>query len=234
LADPPLEQVVAKSWEAGLRGTLNEVVSWNAGVFHTKNEDDILFKSTSGATGNTGYFDNVGETLRQGIELGLSGDYGDFSWAANYSYVKAEFRTPFLMSSPNHPNADGNGDIQVQSGDRLPGIPAHNLKLAADYQLTPKFAFGADALINAGQYYRGDESNELDKTGGYTVVNLHADYTVNSNVKFFAKVDNVFDKEYANFGLLGEPDEVFPSMDDPRFQGVGAPRAGWIGIKVSM
>lgn len=234
LADPPLEQVVAKSWEAGLRGTLNDVVSWNAGVFHTKNEDDILFKSTSGATGNTGYFDNVGETLRQGIELGLSGDYGDLSWAANYSYVKAEFRTPFTMSSPNHPNADGNGDIQVQSGDRLPGIPAHNLKLAADYQFTPKFALGADAIINAGQYYRGDESNELGKTGGYTVVNLHADYTVNSNVKFFAKVDNLFDKDYANFGLLGEPDEIFPTMDDARFQGAGAPRAGWIGVKVSM
>ncbi|MDT8371502.1 MAG: TonB-dependent receptor, partial [Gammaproteobacteria bacterium] len=234
LADPPLEQVVAKSWEAGLRGTLNNVVSWNAGLFRTKNEDDILFKSTSGATGNTGFFDNVGETLRKGVELGLSGDYGDLSWAANYSYVKAEFRTPFTMSSPNHPNADGNGDIQVQSGDRLPGIPAHNVKLAADYQFTPKFALGADAIVNAGQYYRGDESNELGKTGGYTVVNLHADYKVTSNIKIFAKVDNLFDKDYANFGLLGEPDEIFPTMDDARFQGVGAPRAGWVGVKVSM
>lgn len=239
LADPPLEQVVAKSWEGGFRGVIADNISWNAGVFHTKNKDDILFISTGGATGNAGYFDNVGETLRQGIELGLSGDYGKVSWAANYSYVDAEFRTPLNISSPAHPNADGNGDIQVQSGDKIPGIPAHNLKLAADYSFTPKFSLGADAIVNSGQYYRGDEANLLDKTGGYTVINLHADYKVTSNIKIFAKVDNLLDKDYANFGLLGEPDEIFDGvdrqlMDNPRFQGVGAPRAGWIGIKVSM
>lgn len=242
LADPPLEQVVAKSWEGGLRGVMAEKISWNAGLFHTTNEDDILFISTGGTTGNAGYFDNVGETLRQGIELGLSGDYGDLSWGVNYSYVDAEFRTPLNMSSPNHPNADGSGDIQVQSGDKIPGIPAHNLKLAADYSFTPKFAFGADAIVNSGQYYRGDEANLLDKMGGYTVINLHADYKVTSNIMVFAKVDNLFDKDYANFGLLGEPDEIFdgssagrsPAMNDPRFQGVGAPRAGWVGIKITM
>jgi outer membrane receptor protein involved in Fe transport len=242
LADPPLDQVVAKSWEGGLRGMINGNISWNAGLFSTTNHDDILFISTGGATGNAGYFDNVGKTRRQGVELGISGETGKLTWAANYSYVDAEFRSNMAISSPNHPNADGYGDIHVKAGDKIPGIPAHNLKLAADYEFTDAFTFGADAIVNSGQYYRGDEANLLDKTGGYTVVNLHADYKVTSHIKIFAKVDNVFDKEYANFGLLGEPDEIFdgssagrsPAMDDPRFQGVGASRAGWLGIKVTL
>lgn len=235
VADPPLEQVVAKSWEGGLRGSLANKIAWNAGLFSATNHDDIIFISTGGTSANTGYFSNVGETRRQGVELGLSGEQGGLSWAANYSYVDAEFRTPLTISSPNHPLADGSGDIQVQSGDKIPGIPAHNLKLATDYAFTPKFALGADAIVNSGQYYRGDEANLLGKTAGYTVINLHADYKLTSNIKLFAKVDNLFDKDYANFGILGDAVPVFgDAMNSNLFQGVGAPRAGWIGIKVTM
>src|SRR5690606_19102435 len=46
LADPPLEQVVAKSWEAGVRGTLWEDLRWHLGGFRTVNHDDILFQTT--------------------------------------------------------------------------------------------------------------------------------------------------------------------------------------------
>ena len=72
LSDPPLKQVVAKTWEAGLKGRLNDLWSgtldWNAGYYHTVNNDDILF-ITSGNLTNTGFFSNVGTTRRQGIEL---------------------------------------------------------------------------------------------------------------------------------------------------------------------
>ncbi|HET7609968.1 MAG TPA: TonB-dependent receptor, partial [Gammaproteobacteria bacterium] len=60
LADPPLEQVVARTLEAGFRGDLKGG-SWHAGVFRTTNDDDILFIS-AGALTNQGFFDNVGET----------------------------------------------------------------------------------------------------------------------------------------------------------------------------
>ena len=242
LADPPLKQVVAKSWEGGVRGVFVEDISWNIGLFSTTNHDDIIFKTTNALAPTEGYFENAGKTRRQGIELGLSAQQGALSWAVNYSYVNAEFRTPLTLNSGAHPDADIAGKIHVQPGDKIPGIPAHNLKLVADYSFTPKLSFGADAIINSGQYYRGDESNQLGEIAGYTLVNLHADYKVTSNIKVFAKVDNLFDKDYANFGLLGEPDEIFdgsspsrsPSMDNPRFQGAGAPRAGWIGIKITM
>jgi iron complex outermembrane receptor protein len=46
----------------------------------------------------------------------------------------------------------------------------------------------------------------------------------------------LFDKNYSSVGLYGEPDEApgLGTLNDERFVGAGTPRAGWIGIKVSM
>ena len=74
VADPPLEQVVAKTLEAGLRGG-NGAIGWHAGIFSTTNHDDILFIS-AGALTNQGYFDNVGRTRRLVAELDASGALG--------------------------------------------------------------------------------------------------------------------------------------------------------------
>ena len=234
LADPPLEQVVAKTWEAGFRGMLYSNIAWNAGVFSGTNHDDIMFVSTGGATGNQGYFDNIGKTRRQGVELGMSGNSGKLSWGANYTYLDATYQSGFALSSPNHPDADGAGDINVKSGDKIPGLPEHSFKADTNYQFTDKFNMGLSALFNSDQYSRGDEVNEMDTIAGYAVFNLRADYQINKNFSVFARVDNLFDKEYENFGLLGEPDEVFPAFDNPQFVGVGAPRGGWIGVKLEM
>jgi hypothetical protein len=49
----------------------------------------------------------------------------------------------------------------------------------------------------------------------------------------FARITNVFDEDYENFGLLGEdPGEILPQLTDkrPLFVGVGAPRAAWVGL----
>ncbi len=241
LADPPLDQVVAKSFEGGLRGNYADMINWNFGLFHTINKDDIIFQSTGGTTGNVGFFDNVGDTKRMGIELGINGDYGQINWFLNYSYVRATFDTPFLSNSPTHPLADDNGLIQVEVGDHIPGIPEHTLKVGADYAFSDAFSIGADMTYNSGVYLRGDEANLLDTTDAYAVVNLHAQYHINKVVTVFAKINNLFDTDYETFGILGEPDEVFdgsspgfsPAMSDPRFLGAGAPLGGWLGIRVN-
>ena len=238
LADPPLEQVVAKSFEGGARGRFLGEIDWNLGGFYTTNVDDIIFLSTGGTTGNQGYFDNVGDTRRAGIELGLRGVWRTLSWFANYSFVRATFEDGFIASSPNHPLAeDLNGDgedaeIQVRAGDRIPGIPEHRFKLGADYAVLPELSFGADITVNTGVYLRGDEANLLDQTDAFAVVNLRVRYIIGDNISIFARIENLFDTDYENFGLLGEADEVFPDLNDNRFFGPGAPIGGWVGLRV--
>ncbi|HEY0232157.1 MAG TPA: TonB-dependent receptor, partial [Dokdonella sp.] len=241
VSDPPLKQVVAKSWEAGLRGVFaddgrGDRVNWHLGLFRTTNADDILFQSTGGTQSNEGFFANVGDTRRQGVEASLSGTFWDkrISWYANYTYLDATYATSFLENSANHPDADDDGLIFVKKGNRIPSLPKSSFKLGADFAVTHAFSVGGDVIANSGQFLRSDEANLLGETGGYALLNLRANYVFNEHFSVFARADNVFNRRYVTFGTLGDPGEVFPDFDDPRFYGPGQPRAGWIGFRVAL
>lgn len=245
LADPPLEEVVARTAELGLRGR-NDALQWSVSAFRTTNRDDILFQTTGGAQANVGFFDNVGDTRRTGLELSIAQNLERLNWYFQYSYVDATFEDSFVTNSPNHPifedeeegEMDGDdfiaGDekLLVPRGATIPGIPEHQANLGADFALTRNFTLGGDVVYRSGVYLRGDEVNLLGKTDSYTVVNLRGEYRFNDFLSVFARVENVFDEEYETFGLLGEPDEVFADFEDPRFYGAGPPRGGWVGVKM--
>lgn len=234
LADPPLEEVIANSFELGSRGFLGEL-SYSAGFFHTTNKDDILFQTTGRSTG---LFANVDETQRVGFEGSLGGQLQNLNWFLSYSHVDATFEDDFMVLSPNHDFADDEGEILVNSGDNIPGIPQDQFKLVTNYQFTDGFSVGLDVINNSDQHLRGDESNQLDTVDGYTLVNLRARYQISENFEVFAVVNNLFDEEFETFGLLGEePNEVeVPIIEDlevPIFLGAAPPRAGFLGIRYS-
>jgi len=236
LADPPLEKVVSKTVEAGVRGNFANM-DWSAGAYFTQNTDDIIFNPAAEGVASSGRialgnFGNIDKTQRQGLEFSVAGKKSTVDWYANYSYIDATYETDNLRLL----QGDSGAEVLVSKGSNLPGIPKHNVKLGADFSVTSKFTLGADASYHSGQYYRGDDANLDAEIGGYTVVNLHSRYKVNKNIEVFAKVDNLFDNEYSNFGLYGEPAEApgLGGLSDEHFQGAGAPRAGWIGVKLSM
>lgn len=241
LADPPLEQVVAKSYEGGFRGNIWQLgvlrnIGWHVGGFLTTNEDDIIFQNTGGISGNEGFFDNIGDTERLGMELELTGELQRFSWFMNYSYISATFESTFQSSSANNPFADANDLITVEAGDSIPGIPDHTFKFGGDYAFTSRFSMGGDVLYTSGVYLRGDESNQLGKLDAYTTVNIRGEYRINDMFSVFARINNLFDAEYESFGLLGEPDEVpgFGGFTDNRFVGIGAPISGFLGLRLQI
>ncbi len=244
VSDPDLNQVVAKTWETGFRGNFEQLLGgfldWHAGYFHTENSNDIIFQSTGQIATNAGYFANVGKTRRQGVEFGLTALFFEiWHWSLNYSYIDAVYLTPFKSHSPSNPDADANGDIQVESGDRIPGIPNHILKFATDVDILPQWTLGFDMFFNGDQVLRGDEANLDEKLPSYAVFNLRTEYRFNEHIKVFGRVENLFNKKYSNFGQYGNTGDVLEdqfgiSDADTRFLGVGAPRAGWVGIKLSI
>jgi outer membrane receptor protein involved in Fe transport len=231
LADPPLEQVVARTLETGLRGSFAGG-RWHAGIFRTTSDDDILFIS-AGAFTNEGYFDNVGETRREGLELELTGrGAGRTSWFVSFTQLQATFRSAFAVPTPNHPAAL-DGEIDVAVGDRLPLIPERLLKAGLRVQATDDLTIGADVLAASSQYFRGDEGNLVEPIDGYAVLNVRAEYRIGEATRFFINVENLLDEEYATFGVFGEADEVLgEEFADPRFLGPGAPRAAYVGVRV--
>jgi outer membrane receptor protein involved in Fe transport len=239
VADPPLDDVVTRSVEAGFRGRFFQaeddfLLNWSVAGFASRNSDDIIFVGTGTPIG-AGFFENVGDTQRLGVEVGLNGRWGPVSWYANYSFVDATFQDDFTVASPGHPNADADGLIQVRDGNRIPGIPQHSAKIGVGVNITDAWFLGVETIINSDQFLRGDESNELDTVDGYAIVNLHTSYRVvqfgNPRKKLvaFLRVNNLFNAEYETFGVVAEsPEEVlevsgFTGLTNPIFLSPGAP-----------
>lgn len=237
VSDPSLRQVVAHSWELGLRGSgrRDAPLHWQLGLFQSLNDDDILFQSTGGTSSNEGFFANVGRTRRRGLQASLAGKIGNkLSLNAEYTLLRAQFLTPFQEISANHPDAAAGGLIVVRRGNTIPGLPAQTLKLGADWQISARGLIGVDAEYDAGQYLRGDEANLLGRLGGYVVVNLRASARLGRHLTLTAQIENLFDRRYANFGSLGNPSRLFAGQTDPRFVGPGAPRGVWLGVSYEL
>jgi outer membrane receptor protein involved in Fe transport len=237
LSDPPLAQVVARTVEAGVRGMARPSglrLGYDLAAFHTVNSSDILFIS-SGMIANQGYFANVGDTRRQGIEMDLTarapiGSGSRIDLGVHYTLLDATFETPFTAPSALHPDAV-NGAIDVPAGAHIPSIPRHVIKVALDVRSSFGLSAGVSVIGNSRQYLRGDEANLLRPVPGYTVVNARAAYRIGAHASVFALVNNLFDTETTTFGVLGDATAVLgPTYDSPRFLGVGAPRAAWLGI----
>ena len=102
--DPPLDDVVAKTYEWGYRGQ-TQYLTYSGSVYSQMNHDDLQFINTNAQNG-LGYFDNMGKTSRKGLDmtiggrtiLGMAGTEG-FSWTASYGYMKAEYESDFTLVS---------------------------------------------------------------------------------------------------------------------------------------
>ncbi|HEY1611832.1 MAG TPA: TonB-dependent receptor [Paraburkholderia sp.] len=238
LADPALQPVIAKTFEVGARGRLG-TTTWNAAAYRTTLDNDIQFISSTVAA-NTGYFQNVGKTRRQGFELGAHTQWGPVGVAANYSYVDATYQSTWVENSPSNSTADANGNITVHPGDKIPGIPANTVKLRLDYTPISRVNLGANLTWRGTIFARGDEDNQdVNGTiGSYFLLDLDATWNVTKQLQVFALVSNLLNRQYASFGILGQnffngPGHTFDyaSATNEQFLGVGAPRGAWVGVR---
>jgi iron complex outermembrane receptor protein len=240
VGDPDLHQVVARTYEAGVRGKQAGplgTVSWNVDVYRTQNTDDIIYESTV-FNPNLAFYSNAGKTRRQGVEANLRFDLEQLHAKFGYAYTDATFRTPLLVNSVNSPAADANGHIQVNPGDRIPGIPRHRANLVVDYSLTTAWSVGAEAVVQSSAFRFGDESNATAPVGGYAVLNLNAAYQPIDHVALFVVVNNALNKRYDTYGTFGPIGDVpWPNIpggvNDPRTASPGTPITAYGGVRLS-
>ena len=227
-ADPPLNAVIAKTWEGGMRGRLWDNLSWNVALYNTLVSDDIQFIAAN-AAGSLGYFQNVGKTQRRGLEMGVQGKWDKLSFGANYGFVDATYESEFMVTSPANSLRNANNQTQVSKGNQLPGIPRQTLKMRLSYDILPNWYVGANVVVVDSRYAFGDENNQdvNGKIAGYAVVHLDSQYQLDKNWSVFAKVNNLFDKDYATYGLLGQ--NIYNGTNE-QFRTPAAPLAAWLGV----
>ncbi len=258
VSDPPLKQVVTRTFEAGARGAIENNFRWSVGWFRGENHNDLLFVASE-QTG-FGYFTNFGETRRQGIETSLSGRAGKFTLGGNYTFLAATYQSSQTVDGGSNSLSDGgpgmDGNITVQPGDRIPQIPRNLLKTFVEYQPTTKISADLDFEAVGRSYARGNENN-LDQPDGiyylgqgyspsYGVVNVGAHYQVNKRVQLFVQIDNLLNHHYYTAAQLGPSPfdnsgnfvaRPFPAVDGnfpirtTTFFAPGAPVGAWGGIR---
>jgi iron complex outermembrane receptor protein len=240
VADPPLKQVVADTYELGLRDRLPLLggdLAWKAALFRTDSSNDIV--NVASPIAGRGFFQNVAATRRQGIEA--SAEYRAEQWTAyaGYSLIDATYQFTGELPSPNNPMADANGDVLVTPGKRIPGIPINQGKFGAEFMPIPAVTIGADVSIVGSSYFVGDNANQNSKLPAYWVANLHASYQLTEHVQLYGLINNLFDRRYALYGTYFAPSDVAKvagvagSLTDPRTEVLGAPLSVFGGVRVS-
>ena len=239
VADPPLEQVVARSWTVGASGELAAsgwAIEWALAAFRTTNNNDIQYVASD--IRGRAYFRNIGQTRRQGLEASALAQTGGLRARLTYAFTDAVFLDPLTLSSPANPAAGDDGTITVMPGDRLPGIPRHSASLTVDYAgMIQGLAFnlGGDVQARSSQRLVGDEAGLTPAVPGHVVVNLRGNLELLPGLSLFGEVRNLFDRDYATFGTFAEIDEVelveAPEASDPRAYGPGAPRRFSVGLR---
>jgi outer membrane receptor protein involved in Fe transport len=221
-SDPPLQQVVSGTWEAGLRGkpevSFIHNLSWNAGAFRGDNRNDILFVSSVEL--GTGYFQNFAKTRREGFDADLSGGFGRVTWGLDYTFLVATYQSPAVVDGSANNTSDTalagfpglDGNIYIHPGNRIPLIPKQNGKAFANIQATSKLGFDVYEIVASSSYARGNENNAYKATGlyylgpgysaGYGVTNVLAHYDINKHFQLVFQVDNLFDRHYATAAQL--------------------------------
>jgi outer membrane receptor protein involved in Fe transport len=262
--DPPLDQVVTRTWEGGARGGRGGF-NWNAGVFRGTNANDVLFVAATQTS--FGYFKNFGETRRQGVELGANVHAGRIAGGAGYSWTDATYRSDeTVAASSNSSNLTAaagkkglSGSIAIHAGDRIPLIPQQTLKAWADVQVTARVSVDLDIVSASSSLARGNENGAHQPDGtyylgpgrapAYAIVNVGGRYTLTRHLQLIAQINNVLNAHYDSAAQLGPTAftgagmfvaRPLPAVDGEfpvvrsTFYAPGAPITFWLGARVSL
>ncbi len=258
--DPPLNQVVTRTFESGVRGGLESNLRWDIGWFRADNRNDLLFVA-SRQTG-FGYFKNFGKTRRQGFEANARVRWGRVAPSAGYTLLDATYESTETVNGSSNSSNDApakglDGVTRIGPGDRIPLIPRHALKAFVDIQATSNMGVDFGLVAMSRSYARGNENNLHEPDGthylgpgsspGFAVANLNARYQASRRVQLFVQVNNVFDRRYSSAAILGVTGftaqgtfiaREFPPVDGEyparhaTFYAPGAPRAVWGGARI--
>ena len=130
------------------------------------------------------FYNNAGESRRQGVEAALATNLGA-GWSLGLNYTWSDFRYRDFES--------GGQDL---SGKRTPGIPEHTAAFRVDYQHPSGFFAGWRTRL-VGSFYANDTNQE--KIDAYSVSDLRLGYTHQSGnwtLEPYLSVNNALNKTY--------------------------------------
>lgn len=182
-----LKPETSRSVEAGaqyaLAGTLVR-----ATVFKTRTKDQFGIDPDNCFSGAYPFgcpTFNIAQASNQGVELSASG-----------KLASVDLKTSLTLQEPVD---DATKQILIRRARTLASVSAAQ-------------AFGA-LRVGADVQYSGNRNDGSRSLGGYVLANLNARYALSKSVSLFARVDNLFDRDYQTiYGYNQPPRGVFAGL----------------------
>ncbi len=210
-----LRPVKATNYEVGLRARPVPWLEGSVALYRTDVSDDIFSVSPAGTISI--FFQNIGDTRREGIELGLRGIFAPLEAFVNYAYTRATFQEDLELASPRTPGVPQ----QVRKGDLIPLTPEHRINAGLRYRLLKWLTLSLGLTYVGEQFFRGDDANTQVPLNDYVVLNAGADVRW-GRLAGFLKINNLLDNKYETFGTFapnakvsGDPIEPFLTPAPP-------------------
>lgn len=184
-----LEEQDAFTYEAGLRGRINDWVGWEIAYFNTDVENEIINIEEPETNGLGGVLVNVDETRHRGIEAGVDVNLfpGAFSRSGHALTLRNVYNyNDFRFTDSGFLGVDGN---------RIAGMPQHVYRGELRYAAEGRWFAAVNVQIAAGDFFADHENDVAAPT--YTLVGFSAGYRMNENLELFASGENLTDRKYA-------------------------------------
>ncbi|MGN5763700.1 TonB-dependent receptor domain-containing protein [Acinetobacter calcoaceticus] len=201
------------NYELGLKSS-NTLGDFNLATFYIETKDDIVAAESMGGRAT---FRNADKTLRKGVEFAWNKKlWKDLAVNASYAYLDATFdsKVPAV------------GKVaEIPEGNAIPGIAKNQAFIGVAWQPEQGFYAGLDTQFMDKVYVN---DTNTDAAASYTVASIYTGYAwkrADWGINGFARVDNLFDKNYAGSVIVNEGSSRFFEPADGR---------NWsAGIKVS-
>ena len=188
-----LKPSTSTHYEAGLKAFVGNDTRLDVAVFQIKTDNEMVVLSSSG--GRTAY-QNAGPTTRRGLEVAL-----DSRWANNLST-----RVAYTGLDASYDEAFVSNLVPVQSGSKLPGVPAQTLfgELAWKHPASG-FHAAVEGIARSKVYV--EDSNTQKAAPAYAIANVRFGIDRkygDLNLRTFLRFDNIFDRQYVGSVIVGD------------------------------
>lgn len=187
-----LKPASSEQIEVGLKARLAEATRLQLALFQIDTDDELVVESASGGRSR---FQNAAQTRRRGVELALESRLSD-TLRANLAYTQIEATYSKDFTS--------NGRL-IESGNKLPGIPARTLYGELTWQPVGWFSTAVEGLYRSQLYV--EDSNTAKAAPSYALFNWQARLEQKAGALTFnqvLRIDNLLDREYIGSVIVGD------------------------------
>jgi iron complex outermembrane receptor protein len=195
-----LKPSTSMQYEIGVKSYVTDATRIDAAVFYIDSEKEIVTQSNQ--NGRVVY-QNAGDTSRKGFELSIDSRLNqNFAAYAALTLIDAKFEDAFRTclvaqcASTTPPGITANSSV-VAEGNKIAGIANKSFYGELTYRHAGLGFNGAIEYRASGRMF-GDDTNQV-RVGGYGVAAIRGGFTQKLGgwrVSEFARIDNLFDKEY--------------------------------------